>query len=86
MAGDVQRAFAVVRPPGHHAECERAMGFCLFNNVALGAQAALAAGMRRVLVLDWDVHHGNGIQSILEADSRHAARSCVSLRHSSSLS
>ena len=52
-SGDVQRAFAVVRPPGHHAECERAQGFCLFNNVALGALAGIAAGLRRILILDW---------------------------------
>jgi acetoin utilization deacetylase AcuC-like enzyme len=52
------------RPPGHHAEAERAMGFCLFNNVAIAAQHALDAGARRVLILDWDVHHGNGTNDI----------------------
>ena len=57
--GDVERAFAVVRPPGHHAECARAMGFCFYNNVAVAAQAARQEpGVERVLVLDWDVHHG----------------------------
>lgn len=64
--GSVQRSLAVVRPPGHHAECERAMGFCFFNNVAAAALTALQQpGIRRVAVLDWDVHHGNGIQNIL---------------------
>uniref|UniRef100_A0A7S0ULI3 histone deacetylase n=1 Tax=Polytomella parva TaxID=51329 RepID=A0A7S0ULI3_9CHLO len=63
---EVDRAFAVVRPPGHHAECDRAMGFCFFNNVALAALNALQEpGIQRVAVLDWDVHHGNGIQEIL---------------------
>ncbi len=57
--GDVDRAFAVVRPPGHHAECARAMGFCFYNNVAVAAMAARQEpGIERVLVLDWDVHHG----------------------------
>ncbi len=56
------RAFALVRPPGHHAVPSRAMGFCLFNNVAVAAARALASGRRRVLVVDWDVHHGNGTQ------------------------
>ncbi|CAL8468789.1 g8330 [Coccomyxa elongata] len=64
-SGQVQRAFAVVRPPGHHAECARAMGFCFFNNVAVAALAARKAGANKVLVLDWDVHHGNGIEEIL---------------------
>ena len=54
-------AFALVRPPGHHAEQDRAMGFCIFNNVAVGAEYALRRlGLERVLVVDWDVHHGNG--------------------------
>ncbi len=61
--GEVSNGFALVRPPGHHAEAAHAMGFCLFNNVAVAAEAALAAGAQRVLVLDWDVHHGNGTQS-----------------------
>ena len=57
--GDIGRAFAVVRPPGHHAECARAMGFCFYNNVAVAALAARQQrGIERVLVLDWDVHHG----------------------------
>lgn len=58
-SGRLSRAFAVVRPPGHHAECQRAMGFCLYNNCAVAAQAALACkGVGRVMILDWDVHHG----------------------------
>jgi acetoin utilization deacetylase AcuC-like enzyme len=63
MAGRLRNGFAMVRPPGHHAERERAMGFCLFNNVAIGA-AHLRARHRldRVMVVDWDVHHGNGTQ------------------------
>ena len=60
-AGTTQVAFAANRPPGHHAEYDRAMGFCLFNNVAVGA-AALAAEGERVAIVDWDVHHGNGTQ------------------------
>ncbi|GFR45035.1 hypothetical protein Agub_g6402 [Astrephomene gubernaculifera] len=66
LSGTVSRALAVVRPPGHHAECERAQGFCFFNNVAVAALEALRQpGVRRVAVLDWDVHHGNGIQDVL---------------------
>jgi len=64
VAGAWQRAFCSVRPPGHHATFARAMGFCLFGNAALGAQAALDAGLKRVAILDWDVHHGNGTQSL----------------------
>ncbi len=61
MAGEVQVGFCAVRPPGHHAEPSRAMGFCLFNNVAIAAEHAIRdLGARRVFVLDWDVHHGNG--------------------------
>jgi acetoin utilization deacetylase AcuC-like enzyme len=69
MAGDVQRAFAVVRPPGHHATPKRGMGFCLFNNVAIAARHAQAVhGIRRVLIADWDVHHGNGTQDTFFED------------------
>ncbi len=61
--GEVQDVFALVRPPGHHAERERAMGFCLFNNVALAAHYALQKlGAKRILIVDWDLHHGNGTQ------------------------
>ncbi|MDH4043949.1 MAG: histone deacetylase [Gemmatimonadota bacterium] len=63
-------AFAAVRPPGHHALADRAMGFCLINNVAVAAHAALAEGVARVLIVDWDVHHGNGTQAIVERDPR----------------
>ena len=62
LAGESRGAFALVRPPGHHAEATRAMGFCLFNNVAVAAAEAHARGVERVLILDWDVHHGNGTQ------------------------
>ncbi|MHC4128831.1 MAG: histone deacetylase family protein [Planctomycetota bacterium] len=62
-AGDARCAFALVRPPGHHAEARRAMGFCLFNNIAIAAaHAGATLGYQRVLIVDWDVHHGNGTQ------------------------
>lgn len=67
MAGSADNAMCLVRPPGHHAEVDRAMGFCLFNNIAVAAEAALRRGAQRVLVLDWDVHHGNGTQHTFEA-------------------
>ena len=61
MAGEAALGFCGVRPSGHHAEPDRAMGFCLFNNVALAAELAIRElGARRVFILDWDVHHGNG--------------------------
>jgi acetoin utilization deacetylase AcuC-like enzyme len=64
LGGEAPRAFALVRPPGHHAEPERAMGFCLFNNVAVAAEHALGQhGLERVAIVDWDVHHGNGTQA-----------------------
>ncbi len=63
-----RRGFALLRPPGHHAEHDRAMGFCLVNNVAVAARAAQRAGARRVAIVDWDVHHGNGTQDIFEHD------------------
>jgi acetoin utilization deacetylase AcuC-like enzyme len=69
MTGRVANAAAIVRPPGHHATPARGMGFCLFNNVALAARHALAVhGISRVLVADWDVHHGNGTQDQFYAD------------------
>lgn len=68
LAGALSSGLAVVRPPGHHAEAGRAMGFCLLNNVAVAAAAARAAGAARVAILDWDVHHGNGTQQIFWDD------------------
>lgn len=71
LNGDVRNAFVLNRPPGHHAEISCASGFCLFNNVAVGAAYALAVkGLQKVLVVDWDLHHGNGIQHIFEEDPR----------------
>lgn len=67
-AGGAQRAFCAVRPPGHHAEAETAMGFCLYSNVAIGARVAQASGLAKVAVVDFDVHHGNGTQSVFETD------------------
>ena len=68
LAGETDRAFAAVRPPGHHAEPEAAMGFCLFSSVAVAVRTAQAAGISRVGVVDFDVHHGNGTQAAFEAD------------------
>jgi acetoin utilization deacetylase AcuC-like enzyme len=59
---------ALVRPPGHHAERDRAMGFCFYNNVAVAAHALRARGVERVAIVDWDLHHGNGTQHIFEDD------------------
>ena len=70
VAGEARNAFCAVRPPGHHAEPERAMGFCLFNNVVVGAAHARAAhGLGRAAVIDFDVHHGNGSQAMIESDA-----------------
>ncbi|MDB4957551.1 MAG: Histone deacetylase [Myxococcales bacterium] len=68
LAGEFSTGIAVVRPPGHHATHDRAMGFCLLNNVAVAAAAARAAGAARVAIVDWDVHHGNGTQDIFWND------------------
>jgi acetoin utilization deacetylase AcuC-like enzyme len=70
-SGAVQHAFCAVRPPGHHATRDQAMGFCLFNNIAVAAAHALAVhGLKRVAIADFDVHHGNGTQAIFERESR----------------
>jgi len=68
-AGDLENAFALIRPPGHHAERDRAMGFCLFNNIAIGARyAQKSLNLERILIVDWDLHHGNGTQHSFEND------------------
>lgn len=80
MHGDVQQAFCAVRPPGHHAERHRAMGFCIFNNIAVGAYHAINAHrLQRVLVVDFDVHHGNGTEDIVAGDQR--ILFCSSFQH-----
>ena len=69
MRGEARNAFSAMRPPGHHAERTRAMGFCLFNNAAIAARhARIVHGAERVAIVDWDVHHGNGSQDIFWAD------------------
>jgi acetoin utilization deacetylase AcuC-like enzyme len=69
-AGAAPNAFAIVRPPGHHAEPNRAMGFCIFNNIAVAARDLLERGAERVLVVDYDAHHGNGTQAAFLNDER----------------
>jgi acetoin utilization deacetylase AcuC-like enzyme len=67
--GEIKRAFCAVRPPGHHAEADRSMGFCLLNNVVIATHVLRAEfGLERVLILDWDVHHGNGTQHLFETE------------------
>jgi acetoin utilization deacetylase AcuC-like enzyme len=66
--GSAANAFCMARPPGHHATEDRAMGFCLFNNVAIGARYAQRVGLERALIIDWDVHHGNGTEAIFYED------------------
>lgn len=69
MAGEIRNGFALLRPPGHHAEADRAMGFCLFNNAAILARYLQKKhGLGKILILDWDVHHGNGTQHTFEED------------------
>ena len=68
--GAATRAFCAVRPPGHHATRDTAMGFCLFNNIAVGAAHALSKGVKRIAIVDFDVHHGNGTQDIFAHDAR----------------
>ncbi|MES2683568.1 MAG: histone deacetylase family protein [Pseudomonadota bacterium] len=70
LAGRAGLAFCAVRPPGHHAERARAMGFCFFNNIAVAAAHALASGLQRVAILDFDVHYGNGTADIFKGDAR----------------
>jgi acetoin utilization deacetylase AcuC-like enzyme len=71
MEGRLKNGFALIRPPGHHAERDRAMGFCLFNNVAIGAYYAIKHfSLERILIVDWDVHHGNGTQHSFYEDPR----------------
>jgi acetoin utilization deacetylase AcuC-like enzyme len=70
LRGECSSAFCAVRPPGHHAERAHAMGFCLFNNVAVGVAHALAHGLERAAVIDFDVHHGNGTEQIFAGDER----------------
>ncbi len=70
MHNEVDTVFCGIRPPGHHAGQSTAMGFCIFNNVAVGAAHALAAGLDRVAIVDFDVHHGNGTESIFQSDER----------------
>ncbi|KAF2118870.1 hypothetical protein BDV96DRAFT_596684 [Lophiotrema nucula] len=71
VRGDVRNAIAIIRPPGHHAECDTASGFCIFNNVPIAAKVCqndFPDTCRKILILDWDVHHGNGIQHVFERD------------------
>jgi acetoin utilization deacetylase AcuC-like enzyme len=71
MSGEMDSAFCGVRPPGHHAESSRAMGFCLFNNIAVGVAHALETyGLERIAIVDFDVHHGNGTEEIFRNESR----------------
>jgi acetoin utilization deacetylase AcuC-like enzyme len=79
LAGAARHAFCAVRPPGHHAERAEAMGFCFFNNVAVGAAHALASGLDRVAILDFDVHHGNGTVDIFR--DRDDVLVCSSFQH-----
>jgi acetoin utilization deacetylase AcuC-like enzyme len=68
LRGDARNGFALARPPGHHATPARSMGFCLVNNIAIAARVLQQRGQQRVLIIDWDVHHGNGTQDIFYAD------------------
>lgn len=68
IEGNIKNGFAIVRPPGHHAEKARAMGFCLFNNVAILARYLQGRGFAKIMILDWDVHHGNGSQNCFYDD------------------
>jgi acetoin utilization deacetylase AcuC-like enzyme len=70
LNGDAENAFAIVRPPGHHAEPDKAMGFCLFNNVSIAARDAIASGLERVMVIDYVAHHGNGTPAAVLNEDR----------------
>jgi acetoin utilization deacetylase AcuC-like enzyme len=70
MNGEARNAYAIVRPPGHHAEPEHAMGFCIFNNIAVAAQDAIHSGLERVAIIDYDAHHGNGTQAAFLNEER----------------
>jgi acetoin utilization deacetylase AcuC-like enzyme len=70
LAGRAQNAFAIVRPPGHHAEPEASMGFCLLNNIAIATRQSLADGIGKALIVDFDVHHGNGTQAVFRDEQR----------------
>jgi acetoin utilization deacetylase AcuC-like enzyme len=70
LDGQVSNAFAIVRPPGHHAEPGAAMGFCLLNNIAIAARSALEYGLERLLIFDFDAHHGNGTQAVFYDEPR----------------
>ena len=79
LAGSLANAFCAVRPPGHHAEQAMAMGFCFYNNVAVGVHPALASGIERIAVVDFDVHHGNGTVEIFKDEPRVLV--CSSFQH-----
>ncbi len=79
LSGELRNAFCAVRPPGHHAEHARAMGFCFYNNVAVAAHEALAQGLERVAIVDFDVHHGNGSVDIFKDEPR--VMVCSSFQH-----
>jgi histone deacetylase 4/5 len=70
LNGELDNGFAIVRPPGHHAEAGEAMGYCIYNNIAVAARYAISKGVKRVLIVDWDLHHGNGIQNIFLNDDK----------------
>jgi len=81
MTGKLTNAFCAVRPPGHHARPAQGMGFCLFNNIAIAARHAQQRhGAGKVLIVDWDVHHGNGTQDIFYEDGSVLSSARISLR------